>query len=378
MWQRSTCFFGVLLVLLSGCVDKFEPNVISAPERYLVVDGFINLNGVTTIRLSRTQSLTATAAPPPETQATAAIRDEAGTAYALTEQQPGVYTSTALTLPAAHRYQLSLRTAAGREYLSDLVEGRQTPAIDSVTWDVEARGVQIYVNSHDASNNTRYYRWDYTETWEFHSAYNSSLEYVNGAMQLRTENIYNCWGTANSTDIKLSSTVRLSQDVVSRFPLTLLPANSMKLGHRYSILVRQYAQTAEEHAYWELLQKNTENIGTLFDPLPSQLTGNVHSLSDVDEPVIGYVGAATAVEQRLFIVSTQLPRTRFATGYETCSAPDTILMKDVATHFSNPALLPVYPIYFPMSNMLLGYAGSSASCLDCRLRGTNQKPSFWP
>ncbi|MEJ7664694.1 MAG: DUF4249 family protein [Hymenobacter sp.] len=54
---------------------------------------------------------------------------------------------------------------------------------------------------------------------------------------------------------------------------------SSKLYYLYSILVRQYALTPEEFAYWDKLRKNTENLGTLFDPLPSQLSGNVHRLT---------------------------------------------------------------------------------------------------
>jgi hypothetical protein len=369
---------GLLLAMLNGCVDRYLPEVISAPARYLVVDGFVNLNGVTIIRLSRTQALAATTVAPAESQATVSILDESGITYPLTEQEPGRYTSANLNLRPEGHYQLRLRTAAGRDYASDLVAARQTPAIDSVTWALTGPNVQIYVNTHDASNNARYYRWDFTETWEFRSAYQSNLEYVNNKIQPRAEDVYTCWRTENSTAIKLSNTMRLSQDVVAKFPLHAVAANAGRLSRRYSILVRQHAQTAEEYAYWEQLQKNTESLGTLFDPLPSQLTGNVHCLSDAAEPVLGYVGAASSTEQRIFISQNELPPTRFLTGYESCGTLDTVLLANVPTYFGSQVQLPVYPIYLPRSSTLLGYAAGTAECIDCRRRGTNQKPSFWP
>ncbi|MEJ7664696.1 MAG: DUF4249 family protein [Hymenobacter sp.] len=84
--------------LLSGCVDKYTPPVLSTPQNYLVVNGLINLNGVTTVQLSRTRSLSAGTASPVEAGASVAIQDEAGASYPLAEQAAGTYTSAALTL----------------------------------------------------------------------------------------------------------------------------------------------------------------------------------------------------------------------------------------------------------------------------------------
>ncbi|UOQ73110.1 DUF4249 domain-containing protein [Hymenobacter cellulosilyticus] len=180
---QSCLLWLVLLLALPGCVDPFEPDVINAPQNYLVVAGSINLSGVTTIRLSRTQNVASAAAPVVETKATVSIQDDAGTPYPLTEPAPGTYTSASLALSPARKYRVRVRTAAGREYASELVTGKATPPIGGVTWALEPRGLQVYVNSRDASNNTRYYRWTYTETWEFQSAYRSIIEYVNGSMR---------------------------------------------------------------------------------------------------------------------------------------------------------------------------------------------------
>lgn len=368
----------LLLLLLGGCVDRFEPGVIRSPSNYLVVDGFINLNGRTIIRLTRTLPLADTTAPPVETRANVVIRDAAGGSFALVERTPGEYVSDSLVLPTDRRYQLYLRSSAGREYASELAEGRLTPPIDSVTWRLDGPNLRLGVNTHDASGRTRYYRWSFAETWEFRVGYRSVLQYVNGAIEPRPEDIYVCWRTENSTAIKLSSTQRLSEDVVSDLPLWQFPANSVRLARRYSVLVRQYAQTAEEYAYWEQLQKNTESLGGLFDPTPSQLTGNVRCLSDAAEPVMGYVGAVAPAEKRIFIAQTDLPSTRFESYYATCGEPDTLLLADVPDFVHSPNQLPLYPLYYPMSSIIFGYATAYKECADCRLLGTNRKPAFWP
>ncbi|UOQ98632.1 DUF4249 domain-containing protein [Hymenobacter sp. 5317J-9] len=371
------CVLGLLLSL-TACVEPYAPPVISSPARYLVVDGFINLSGVTVIRLSRSQSLALTTAPPFEAKAMVSIKDDAGALYPLAERLPGTYSSQPLALSPNRRYQLQVSTLTGRRYASDLVVAKVAPPIDSVTWSVDSKGVQLYVSTHDPANATRYYRWKAQETWQYNSAFRSDYEYVNGAMRPRVENIFTCWSTANSTSIMLGNTQKLSDDVVANAPLHLLPRNSYKLRVKYSLLVQQLAQTAEEYAYWEMLQKNTESLGTLFDPLPTQLTGNVHCLDDAGELVLGYVGATSVTQKRMFIDRSQLPLgTKYATGYEDCIYQDTIPLRLVNDVFRNPVNVPTYALLDGNFNPVF-YLSSSPDCVDCRRRGTNVKPSFWP
>jgi hypothetical protein len=100
----------LLLVGLGGCVDPYVPDVINASTRYLVVDGFINGNGATRIKLSRTQDIATTTAPAAETKATLYIMSAAGARYALRERSPGFYQSDSLVLSPG-QYQLRISTA---------------------------------------------------------------------------------------------------------------------------------------------------------------------------------------------------------------------------------------------------------------------------
>ncbi|WP_165699274.1 DUF4249 domain-containing protein [Hymenobacter jejuensis] len=366
-----------MLVPISSCIDPFEPDVKGAPESLLVVSGFINSTGVSTIKLSRTQNLAQDNNPPSESGASVFIEEEAGARYALVEVVPGNYSSGNLMISASKRCRLYLKTKDSKVYASDYVAVRTTPAIDNVAWKADATGVRIFVNSHDANDQTHYYRWNYEETWQYTSAYNSSYKYDNGQIVERNEDIYHCWVTEKSTLIQLGNTTRLNQDVVADYPLTSLSPTSVKLRYKYSILVRQYAQTQEEYKYWENLKKNTESIGTIFDPLPSQLTGNVHNLGNSAEPVIGFVGAYSVSEKRIFIENSELPKTwRMSTGYESCLPLDTIKVSEVKNYFNTPNYLPVYPIS-NMMGQIIGYTGASTDCVDCRRRGTNVKPDFW-
>ncbi|MCA8831454.1 DUF4249 domain-containing protein [Hymenobacter pini] len=377
-----------LLLSISGCIDSYSPSVPENQSNFLVVDGGINSQGVTTIRLSRTMSLASKKQAPVESKARMFIEQADGQRYPLTESASGTYTSASLLLPAEKLVRLRFTTASGREYASDYTAAKYTPPIDSVSWRVRPDGVQVYVNTHDDVHLARYYRWSFDETWEFTSIARSTLEYKDDSLVYRNENIYNCWGSEAPSTILLGNTLKLSRDVIFEQPVRLLPQNSTKLRYKYSTLVKQYALTVEEYNYWEALRKNTETLGTLTDPMPTQLTGNVHNVLNAEEIVIGFVGAQSVQQQRLFVSRAQLPdEWKFLTGYEGCevfvlpipfSNPVSHTKAELMDVFKRGDAIPILEILDPPP----GYASWSyfvaiPECADCRKRGTNVRPPFW-
>ncbi|OUJ71636.1 DUF4249 domain-containing protein [Hymenobacter crusticola] len=369
-----------ITLLLPGCIDAYMPDVISATKHYLVVDGSINSQGVTTINLSRTYDISAKGLPPVEVAATVYIEEEGGARYPLPESTTkGTYTSASLTLSPTKNYRLHIRTTGGKEYASNYVTPRSAPPIDNVSWRTTDSGLTIYVNSHDETNATRYYRWAFEETWEIRPTLIASVEYVNRRVQeLQPPYPPVCWATEKSSTIILGNTTSLAQDVVSDQLLRSLPTSTDRLFIKYSMLVKQYAQSREEYEYWSLLKKNTESIGSLFDPLPAQFTGNVRCLNDDTELALGYVGAGSVQEKRIFISRTQVPPAwRLSTGYESCFPPDTVELKNVPSTFANPVIVPVVPVFFKLGGPLRGYTIATIDCVDCRKRGSSVRPSFW-
>lgn len=367
------------LVLFVACKQAYEPPAIVAPNHYLVVDGVINTlpDSKTTIQLSRTKNLKDSFQAVPESAARVQIEAKSGAVYTLQEQNAGVYTINHLTLSAAENYRLNIRTTNGTQYFSDFVPVKQTPPIDSVTWKQDG-GVTFYVNTHDPLNAARYYRWDFTETWQYRSALlgNYGLGVSNGLIFFKdtATQTNDCWSTQNSTEIILASSNRLSEDVIDHFPVNVIEKNAEKLGIRYSTLMRQYALTEDAYKYWEILQKNSQTLGTLFDAQPGQLVSNIHRADNSSEPVIGYASACAVQEKRIFVDHLQLfdwnpTPPNFYCGVDEIAQNSTnfLIWNYPDTTFG--------PWYFVSP---AGLKIAKLDCLDCRRRGgTNQKPSFW-
>lgn len=362
------------LIGLIACTKPYEPPEVNTDIRLLVVDGFINAGSgsTTTILLSRSRKLSDTVVNKPETGAQVWIEEEGAGSYPLPETAAGRYASLPLSLNASRQYRLRILTTESKAYVSDWVGVQQTPPIDSLHWQQE-NSVRINVSTHDPQNNTRYYRWDYTETWEYQSVYDAYLEYRDGQIIFRDSADHQkvCWSTAQSTDIVLGSSISLAEDVIYQAPVAVVPQGSSKIGYKYSILVRQYALTEPAFNYWKILQKNTQQQGSIFDAQPSQLVGNIHSVSDPQEIVIGYISASTVQEQRLFIRKTELTNWVSTDPGPLCE-PQFISPSQAALYLSDGTFAPAY---FTMGG---GLAIARSECVDCTTRGgTNKKPSFW-
>ncbi len=391
-----TCFLVIIMIL--SCQKPYLPPVVSSPGSYLVVEGAISGGGSmpTTIKLSNTVNLANTRISNPVTGATLVVENDQNSNLTLSEIAPGTYASSLPALDNARKYRLRIITKDKKEYLSDFVAVVNAPPIDSVSFKIVNNGVNIYSNTHDPKNITRYYRWDFQETWIIHANYFSYFK-SNGdtvlSRDLVNDNIYQCWQSDTSSNIILNSSAKLTQDVIIDNPINFIKSTSEKLGTKYSILVRQYALTAEGYTFWENLKKNTEQLGSIFDAQPTQLSGNIHCITNPSEIVIGYLSAGNISSQRIFIKNSQLPTWLATPVYSDCpldsllyeyippggkGAPINQVNENINYHkgATNP-LIPVSSITPPGGRKPIGYTASYPSCVDCTLRGTNRQPSFW-
>lgn len=363
----------LVLVILVSCKDPYNLPSVSLDNSYLVVEGSIDPGpDATVIHLSRVKGLNDTVMLLPERDAIVAVEDDRGKSYPLITSGNGEYRSW-LSLDVKPQYRVRIKTTDGKEYLSDFVPIRHTPPIDSINWLMDSKNVFIYANTHDPQNETRYYRWEYKETWEIHSAFQSTLEYVDGRVIVRPpehSNIYTCWQSDSSTEILIGTSSQLDQDVIHRKLLTELPRGSEKAGVLYSIEVTQFALDKNEFAFWQSMKKNTEETGSIFDPLPSRIPGNLHCTTDSTQWVIGYVGAKNARKVRIFIHNDELP---YDWNYNWHDCRRVIAPKDSAAYYMG--LIGLIPLSEVGGNR---YAMARLECVDCTIRGTNVKPDFWP
>ena len=378
----------VFLLVLTCCIEPYEPQVGQDTLNMLVVDGFVNAtDNSATVRLSRTQPISELGLADPETKATVTIDASTSGSYSLAENEPGEYKIDDLVIDKNAFYTLHINTISGGEYLSDTIRIRATPPIDSLGFSISSNGemLSVHVNTHDPDRRTRYYGWDFIETYEYLAPDSSEYKFVNNTAILRTleESIFACWQTEDPTSISIGTSVRLVDDIIQRKSLIQIPKGSPKLSIRYSVLVKQRALSVSEYTFLDQLRKTTETLGGLFPPTPISVLGNIHSISSKNEPVLGYFSGAELMEKRFFIEYLDMPdhfrslRNNVGCEFElTCP-----IFPDPTT--GNP-LFCVSLDDLPDDTIILRlldqnfYVFTSPECGDCRLQGgTTKRPAFW-
>jgi hypothetical protein len=274
-----------------------------------------------------------------------------------------------------------------------------SPPIDSVNYVVHPNGLNVYVNTHDPKNNTHYYRWEYQETWIIYSYFESFFKDTGDTVIARDfvdDNIYQCWKSDTSSNILLGSSAKLSSDVIAANQLIAIPDTSEKFLSGYSINVKQYALTSDAFNFWTNLQKNTQNIGSIFDTQPSEIQGNIHNVSNPGEPVIGYVSVGSTAVTRIFIHRRDLPAWSptlyypYCQIYPYCCAYNYYLGEGLSENQvdkymnytgSEPGpltFIPIDAIRAHPEGPILGFTTTTIRpCVDCTTRGTNRQPAFW-
>ena len=371
-----TVIFTVPALLIS-CKRPYEPPAIKVDNKFLAIDATLinSADSPSVFTISRTVKLTdTTQSIYPESGAIVSVEDSTGSSFPFFEREPGKYVSAPLSLNASDKYRLKIATSSGGQYASDFINVEQTPPIDSISWQ-QQNDVFIFLNTHDPSNNTVYYRWDFAETWQYTSPLDAELSQDKGHIFYvdSTNQTHTCWRTTNSTQLLTGTSVALTQNVINKAAIATIPRNSQKISSRYSILVKQYGLSEKAYQYFQVLKKTTENLGSIFDAQPTQLSGNIHSVSNPSEIVIGYFTASSVTQKRIFISKNEVTDWNYVYSGRECDATTISTNPDIYLYnYPDPGFA---PYYFSSSSTLFI---ARKECVDCRTQGgVNQKRPYW-
>lgn len=353
-----------LVVSFHACIVEYEDDQVKGADPVLVVDGFIT-NNEARVRITRSIDLSEDFGGSHIIN-TAIVRVERDDDVIFSEVEYlgyGEYSVKTEELNPSAKYRLSVELD-GKLYQSEFLNPLITPPIDEIEVIKEDRGqpVQVFVSTHDPENKSPYYRWSYNEIWEFTTELFRQVAYIGGELVYfdKYNNTYWCWGRDSSKSLILGSTEKLQENRIHKKKLFEVNPNEEKLTMIYYISVKQYQIRQQAYDYFTNLQKNIEQTGSIFSPIPSETKGNINCVDNPDEIVVGYIEVSTFEEKELFV-------------------------PDVRSFYEAPSLMPCGITMDPLGMMLMSpgsltqpalYAPSR--CLDCTERGTKDKPDFWP
>lgn len=424
----------LILISLVACIDTFDidAEIVNADSSLIVEATLTNEIKKQVVFLSRPSDFTAVnkedsiydpvvrLRPIPitvvfERNAIVTITDDLGNRYDFYEGSPGKYTSDIeFSAEKMVNYELRVTTEDGISYKSNTESYQGISQIDKVYAvrelnEQNKEGVFIYVDGSSTDPDSKYFRYSYEETYkiiapEWRKEDFVLTNYDPCALPVPTyeleivdkENELGkiCYGKQLSSDIIQNSTLNLVDNSIVRFPVRFIERTNYIISHRYSILVKQYAQSSHAYNFYNVLNSFSSSESVFSAIQPGAIEGNIQVEGNTDNKVLGFFEVTPVVEKRMYFNYADLfpnePLPDYVVGCFQRSAPESHASFCAMGLNANTCPLSIIESvnidlisYYGINDGgLVGvcpgpYVFTYKACGDCRILGAAEAPDFW-
>lgn len=364
-----------------GCVYEFTPDIRPGDTKGLVVEGDILIGDVSTFTLSCIESLSGEESAP--VRGWVWIEDDSGKEYHPDSSDPSnTFDIDMRSASPDRQYRLRIRLASpltgSTFYSSEWREVQKAPVIDdlSYTWDDD-----IYADPYthlwlslSSTEGSGCFRWDYEEIWEFHAEFMAEYYFDTATQRVRSYEgrippLYYCWSYDNSHQAGLAIAKSTGGERISGYKFLDIDRRELRMQTLYFIKLQARNISEECYEYLHSIEVNSTSTGSLTQPDPSQIIGNIFSDDDPLEVVYGYIEASRVSEKSMYISDLFIPPAEPGGNL-----PPPVTLSGMLTPLS-PAEAYMYDLR-PKDSPDIWV---NKKCVECTaLGGTKIKPAFWP
>jgi hypothetical protein len=311
----------ILLLLPLACIDPYKIEIPQG-EQLLTVDGFITTDpGPHFIKLTRSDTYGSVfeGLIRPEIRATVAIRDSEGSVVFLQEtEQNGVYaTPKDFRTQVGLSYSLQIELQNGKFYASLPERVESVPPIDSLSYrsvrfETEDRlentsGAQVFVHFKDPSDQSNFYYWRRgSSTYELIANPELHTFPPDHPTNPRGPDPKDCCATCFIGDDSRIQRFSIASDIdfnglSQKVPVIFIEDDGLRFKSTYRTEIQQIGISSQAHRFLRLIEQQTSLSGSVFDPPPANIRGNIISLDNPDEVVLGYFIAGSVNTEQIYI-----------------------------------------------------------------------------
>ena len=375
----------VALILVSSCIKSYIPQIKSKDTNKFVVMGRVDRNdSIQTVKISQTSSIS----DPhyiPVVGCFVTISDNKNHSFVMYGHGDGTYkgwVDPQYMVPGS-KFKVTIVTRDNERLESDYDQMPVVSNIDSVYYQRKqiqgnepgmiTDGIQFYLNMSGNSSDSRLYKYNIYETWEYHTKwpiqwwFDGTIHHEYPPDSSRMV----CWRTKKISDVYTLNTNNLTKNAFNQFPINFVSNETSRLTYGYSLLVEQVALSDAAYNFWDRMRLNSSKSGSLYETQPLIVLGNMHDISNPDRDVLGFFSAVSSQRKRIFVKDVpDLPK------YYPNYCHITLLRFGLRELMLNPN---GYPYYLTGDEKRYGSSVYTSECVDCLLLGgVNKKPDFWP
>lgn len=333
MKTKFPIYLLLLLVSVSSCITPIDDFRQVSSQSFLTVEAYLtDQTGSQRVRLYSSSDKLSGGYFLPITRAKVYVVDEKGIREDFSES-----TTRGTYLPSAKfagrirsTYTLNIETADGKKYQSQAETMKAVPEIENLLTRFEVQnnfakgdsrrgGFNIYIDFQDASTPGDNYQW----YWKHYERLNicetctggGTYDFrTNGCIQPRvpTEQILNyrcdgnCWDITFSTDLNIFSDSYLNGQRITGKQVARVPFDGFS---PYYLQFEQRAITRNSYNYYQGLNAQIQNNGTLFDvPAETRFSFNIKSLTNSSEKILGIFDVYSVRKRIFYIDRTKVPK----------------------------------------------------------------------
>jgi hypothetical protein len=325
MKSKYYLYIILVIVLVNSCITPIANFEQVANKSFLTVESFISdEQGQQRTRIYMSADKILGSYFTPVTRAKVYIVDEKGVREDLVEQATkGTYlTSAKFAGRVGGTYTLNIETADGKKYQSTAETMKPVPEIENLITQFEVLdnyakgdprrgGFNVYVDFQDPSTQGDNYQW----YWKHYQRANFCETCVGGTYnftsntcvypRVPTDQILNylcdgdCWDISFSTDLNIFSDTYLNGQRITGKQVARIPFEGVS---KYYLQFEQRAITRNSYNYYQGLNAQTQNTGTLFDvPAETRFSFNIKSTTNPEEKILG-IFDVYSVRKKIFYI----------------------------------------------------------------------------
>jgi hypothetical protein len=309
-------FFPLAVLVFFSCIRQIDVPIRTVPP-ILVVEGWITTDPPPyTINLSYSGLFTNTYLAGQDsnqqfiTDAKVTLLDDLGDSTSCIRSVKGTYLSSDTNFigTVGRTYTLKIYLSNGKTYLSKPEKIVPVPPIDSVSLvydssyiaDIRPTQFIVSVNTHDPAGIPNYYRWTASgyiprKSWGDFCIYG----YPPCTDPFSCTCFAFCEQFLNNSEINVLSDQFINGREITEQPVFNSPV--YWFGVHY-IEIKQYSISQEAYLFWEQYLAQTNRTGSILDPLPAQLTGNIYNQADSNDIALGLFSGSAATTKKVIII----------------------------------------------------------------------------
>ena len=304
----------LLCVICNACVEPFEP-VLEETQELMVISGMISDQpGRHTISVSRSSSYKDPVFHPVEF-CVVTVTNQDGNMIFYTDEGADVYAADIPDsfLDAGDAASLYVMAPDMKEYRSSYDTIFPCPGIDSVYYEVTSEGtkdpdkdlpgVRFYLDMSGDASDSRNILWQVDETWEYWASLigNKIMHADRSVEDFRSNVLFKCWKNYPLDQFYIATTRNLASNELRRVSLNFVSNETDRLSVTYRLRVKQHSLSGMAYDYFIRMNEQAVESGGLYGTQPATVRGNIYSVNDPEEVVLGFFHAAQVKEQQVFV-----------------------------------------------------------------------------